>query len=241
MNRPDYSEIIPGLFLGNLETTRDKLFLHRNNIHYVLSLTRNKVRFDKSDQIVHIQIPLRDAPYEDIISYFDVLHGFIHKGRQQGVGVYVHCDMGISRSSTVIISYLMRLWKKPYSHVHAFVKIKRPQINPNFGFQTQLMLFDKMNYELQGPTKYHSLYQRFTLEDCMNQEKRFDVRGYLKFLQNQTNYGTAARIPAVPFTSGRKPITSYPTLARVEFATINDPTYYLPPQTRKRYHWPRLY
>lgn len=240
-NRPDYSEIIPGLFLGNIEATKDKIFLYRNNIHYILSLTRNPVRFDKKDKIVHIQIPLRDAAFEDIISYFDIIHGFINKGLNQGVGVYVHCDMGISRSSTAIISYLMKIWKKPYSYVRLFVKTKRPQINPNFGFQAQLMLFDKMNYQLQGPTKYHSLYQRFTLEDCLNGEKRFDVRNYLKFLQNQQDYGTAARIPVVPFTGGSNTTTAYPTLAKVEYSTVNDPNYYLPPQIRKKYHWPKLY
>jgi hypothetical protein len=149
--------------------------------------------------------------------------------------------MGISRSSTAVISYLMRLWRKPFSEVYTFVKMKRSKINPNFGFQCQLMLFDRMGYQLEGPTQYHSLFQRFTLEDCQRGELKFDVRSYLKFLQNQKDYGSAARIPTVPFVGGRKPTTSYPTLARVEYSTVNDPNYYLPPQVRKRYHWPKLH
>lgn len=240
-SRPDYSEIIPGLFLGNIETTKDKLFLHRNNIHYVLSLTKNPVRFDKDDKINHIQIPLRDAPYEDIISYFDVIHSFIHEGLNQRVGVYVHCDMGISRSSTAIISYLMRLWKKPYAQVRAFVKIKRPQINPNFGFQAQLMLFNKMGFTLRGLSPLHKLYQRFTLKDYMTGEQRFDVRNYLKELDNMIDRGTTTIMPALPYVGGQSSVTVSPPLqARVEYSTINDPNYAMPMNTRKKYHWPRF-
>lgn len=241
LGRPDYSEIIPGLFLGNIETTRDKLFLHRNNIHYVLSLTRNPVKFDKDDKIIHIQIPLRDAPYEDIISYFDVLHNFIHEGLNNDKGVYVHCDMGISRSSTAIISYLMRLWDKPFAQVRAFVKIRRPQINPNFGFQTQLMLFDKLGHKLTGSSRFHHLYERFLMKDYMTGEQRFDVRNYLKQLDNTIDRGTTTLMPAAPYISGRSSTTVAPPLqGRVEFATINDPAYVMPTRTRHRYHWPRL-
>lgn len=241
LGRPDYSEIIPGLFLGNIETTRDKLFLRRNNIHYVLSLTRNPVKFDKEDQIVHIQIPLRDAPYEDIISYFDVLHTFIHEGLNNGVGVYVHCDMGISRSSTAIISYLMRLWKKPFAQVRAFVKIKRPQINPNFGFQTQLMLFDKLSHKLKGISKFHKLYERYLMKDYMTGEQRFDVRNYLKELDNMMDRGTTTLMPVSPYIGGRSSTTVGPPLqGRVEYATVNDYAYSMPMNARKRYHWPRL-
>jgi protein-tyrosine phosphatase len=107
MNTPDYDKIIKNLYLGNLESTKDYKFLYLNNIKYILSLTQNEVRLEPN-KYKHIHFHVKDAPYQDLISLFDICNSFINEGLNNNLGVLVHCDMGISRSATIIISYLMK-------------------------------------------------------------------------------------------------------------------------------------
>jgi protein-tyrosine phosphatase len=48
--------------------------------------------------------------------------------------VLVFCNDGISRSAAIAIAYLMYCKRKTYASAHAFVKLKRSKIKPNFGF-----------------------------------------------------------------------------------------------------------
>lgn len=57
--------------------------------------------------------------------------------------VLVHCRMGISRSATVAIAYLIRYHGLTRDEAYTHVKRMRPQINPNRGFWNQLQTFEK--------------------------------------------------------------------------------------------------
>jgi hypothetical protein len=61
--------------------------------------------------------------------------------------VLVHCDMGISRSSTVMIAYLMRTHGWDFDKTLAFVKEKR-RIRPNENFVEQLKVWDEVKYDI---------------------------------------------------------------------------------------------
>jgi protein-tyrosine phosphatase len=86
-------------------------------------------------------VPVRDSEKEKINYYFEDACQFIDKNTQKGGGVLVHCAYGISRSSTLVIAYLMKKLKISYSEAFSFVKRKRPMACPNRGFQEQLRLW----------------------------------------------------------------------------------------------------
>jgi len=48
--------------------------------------------------------------------------------------VLVHCSMGISRSSTIVIAFIMKKFTFSFSKAYNLVKKKRPIICPNSGF-----------------------------------------------------------------------------------------------------------
>ena len=62
--------------------------------------------------------------------------------------------MGISRSATVVIAYLMSRYGMTYKSALEFVKSIRPQVRPNRYFRQQLQQFE---YELYG--SYSSIYR----------------------------------------------------------------------------------
>ncbi len=66
---------------------------------------------------------------------------------QLGV-ILVHCKMGISRSATAVIAYLMRKDQKTRDNVLEEVKKKRPQANPNSNFMEQLLIWEQVKYQI---------------------------------------------------------------------------------------------
>ena len=83
----------------------------------------------------YLEIGIWDESDVDIRQYFSAAFAFIDKIIQdEGKRVLVHCAMGVSRSATIVIAYLMH--KERISLMDAFRKVKdrRPCIEPNRGF-----------------------------------------------------------------------------------------------------------
>ena len=64
---------------------------------------------------------------------------FIHNAILNNKKVLVHCAAGISRSSTVVIGYLMCKWKLSLKNAFKVCRDRRPGIWPNSGFLQMLM------------------------------------------------------------------------------------------------------
>ena len=73
--------------------------------------------------------------------------------------------MGISRSASVTIGYLMFKQKKNYDEIFNYVQSKRKEINPNSGFVKQLKKLNEIlidnNYNIECLKKY---------EECKKEE-----------------------------------------------------------------------
>ena len=85
-------------------------------------------------------IEVDDMCSEDLQKYFEKAFQFIEEGRKNGK-VLVHCAAGISRSSTVVVAYMMKKkginWKKALEEVQS----KHSMAYPNMGFRTQLQKY----------------------------------------------------------------------------------------------------
>eukprot|EP01099_Mayorella_cantabrigiensis_P004067 TRINITY_DN3055_c0_g1_i1.p1 TRINITY_DN3055_c0_g1~~TRINITY_DN3055_c0_g1_i1.p1 ORF type:complete len:186 (+),score=44.36 TRINITY_DN3055_c0_g1_i1:36-560(+) len=88
-------------------------------------------------------IKVDDVPQESILPYFEETNHFLDRAFKEQQKVYVHCQAGISRSSTIVISYIMRSRNMNLPEAFAFVKERRPIINPNTGFIMQLEKYEE--------------------------------------------------------------------------------------------------
>ena len=137
---PSYDQITEKLFLGNEDTARDKAILNKLNISNILICAEGCEPFFK-DEYKYKILYIDDAIDENILSWLQEAFEFIDSSEKN---IYIHCVMGISRSPSIVIAYLMYKNKMSYEEAYDFVKNKRNVINPNSGFQEQLKKFEKI-------------------------------------------------------------------------------------------------
>ncbi|BFU19841.1 leucine rich repeat and phosphatase domain containing protein [Entamoeba histolytica HM-1:IMSS-B] len=134
------NQIDERLYLGSLDSTRNRDILIERNITGILSLGVKAIVVSKKIQVEYIDIG--DLASEAIDQYFAKCFSFMETIIEGGGSILIHCHAGISRSSTVLIAYLMykKMWR--YKEAVTFVKKKRPIISPNTGFEKQLLSFE---------------------------------------------------------------------------------------------------
>ena len=141
-------KITDQIYLGDLEGSKEFDYFFKEKIKNVLSVVDNPPKYSEDKNINHKIIIIDDLFSENIIKVFKECIEFIDKADK----VYIHCTCGVSRSPTIVISYLMWKTHSDFKDVYFFVKKRRPEIDPNNGFRRQLNLFHKLlienNYDL---------------------------------------------------------------------------------------------
>eukprot|EP00639_Heterosigma_akashiwo_P014405 CAMPEP_0206374734 /NCGR_PEP_ID=MMETSP0294-20121207/8480_1 /ASSEMBLY_ACC=CAM_ASM_000327 /TAXON_ID=39354 /ORGANISM="Heterosigma akashiwo, Strain CCMP2393" /LENGTH=575 /DNA_ID=CAMNT_0053822559 /DNA_START=409 /DNA_END=2132 /DNA_ORIENTATION=- len=126
--------ILPNLFLGSWNTSRNSLFLKGNGIKRVLTVgPRMPPSFP--EEYVYKVLDIRDDPQDDLP--FQEAFAYIDAGRREG-GVLVHCEGGISRSASICIAYVMKETQVGVKDALSHVRRCRPFVSPNPGFLAQL-------------------------------------------------------------------------------------------------------
>ena len=72
-----------------------------------------------------------------------LIHCSLENARKKNGRVLVHCVAGISRSVTVTMSYIMQEMAYSLNEAFDYVKQRKSDISPNFGFMGQLLEFQK--------------------------------------------------------------------------------------------------
>ncbi len=120
------------LWLGNIQAAQDYHALKQANITHILQVASDMKPFYPKDFIYKI-IDVPDLGQTQLIRHFPAATAFIREGRASG-GVLVHCHAGISRSSSVVIAFLMQDQQMTFSDAFEYTSSKRPIIFPNLGF-----------------------------------------------------------------------------------------------------------
>jgi protein-tyrosine phosphatase len=155
------TRIMPHLYLSCLVTSNQPAVLKnmglvircRSNFEYdseYVNRPNNSRRYMNDTGIKELVIIIGDRPSENIGKHFKNAISAIHSARKNGINVLVHCDMGISRSSTLVLAY--EIWLCAHSNARnipelssfiASMKNKRSVIRPNYGFHKTLVNYRK--------------------------------------------------------------------------------------------------
>lgn len=169
-----YTEIIPGLFLGNLTAATDIEWLKETKINYILTadscpLPRKIQELLPNLTIKYIQVT--DMPREDLLTHFEDSYEFIDHALQLNDKILIHCYFGVSRSATLVIAYLMKKYKRSFSDTFEEVKGKRRFVEPNAGFLAQLKLYEEMGYGVDNTSVHFKMYKLQIAADKVRKAK----------------------------------------------------------------------
>lgn len=129
------AKIISFLYLGSQDCC-DEIVLKTYNISNVLSIgVRPHICYDN---VSYKFVECLDLPDSDLRRTLDDCIPYIKTCLENEQNVLVHCNAGVSRSSSVVIGFLMLERRLSFSHAFALVKSARKCIKPNFGFEKQL-------------------------------------------------------------------------------------------------------
>ncbi|CAI9767905.1 unnamed protein product [Fraxinus pennsylvanica] len=154
------SRILDHVYLGSDAVAKNREILKQNGITHVLNCVGFVCPEYFKNELGYKTLWLQDSPSEDITSIFYDVFDYFEDVREQGGRVLVHCCQGVSRSTSLVIAYLM--WKEGQSFEDAFQRVKaaRGVTNPNLGFACQLLQCQKRVHALPAsPSSVLRMYR----------------------------------------------------------------------------------
>nr|XP_055029389.1 dual specificity protein phosphatase 22-A [Misgurnus anguillicaudatus] len=133
------NKVVDGLYLGNIRDSENRDSLSRHGITHILSVCNNAKPVLKD--MTYLCINAADASSQNLSQHFKECIRFIHESRLNGGACLVHCLAGVSRSTTMVVAYLMTVTSYGWEECLNAVKAVRSFVGPNNGFQQQLQEF----------------------------------------------------------------------------------------------------
>jgi predicted protein tyrosine phosphatase len=162
--------ILPGLYLTGVSGASELWKLKLLNVAAIVNCGDASNTFP--DRFEYLRVELRDLETADLTIHLDSVLNFIHSrlslnGNNRGDNgtvananidaddgddssqpkqkprvVLVHCAMGMSRSASLVIAYLMKHREMSFQNALQCVRSARNCVEPNAGFVRQLLAFE---------------------------------------------------------------------------------------------------
>lgn len=141
------NKIIDGLYIGNEINAKDKTWLDKNGITHILNVAiESSIFYPTYYKYMHLEI--YDDADQQIANLFDNAYKFIDDALQNKGKVLIHCIMGMSRSASFAIFYLMKKYNLSYDEAYTKMKSCRWIISPSKNFEKQLRAYDNKSTQI---------------------------------------------------------------------------------------------
>ncbi|KYR00214.1 putative protein tyrosine phosphatase [Tieghemostelium lacteum] len=132
------------LYIGSQDAAFNESELTNHHIKSILNVGYGlgnafpkDIAYCNTEILDDIDFKIRDRFQE----CFDFIN--LHQKQLKSGGTLVHCNAGVSRSSTILIAFLMNQFSLSLQESIQLVKNARPSIRPNYGFYKQLEDYEK--------------------------------------------------------------------------------------------------
>lgn len=148
MSAYNFHQIIPGLFISDSPCASNIKFLLDKNISHILICARElNPKFPKDFN--YCKLDILDTKRFSLKPHLDQAIKFIKSALSSRENVLVHCNLGISRSSSIVIAYLIDQCDMSYTKAFRHLSKLHPIAYPNPGFVNQLKVFEGSQKELK--------------------------------------------------------------------------------------------
>ncbi|NXO84068.1 STYL1 protein, partial [Sitta europaea] len=138
-------EILPAkLYMGNLKQASDKQIQKDLKIKALVNVSEQPVTlFAEEGKSLHVSVP--DSHEADLFSFFPTISHFIDAQLEVGA-VLVFSSLGLSRSSTATLAYLMHSCRFSLQRAWKYLLKCKMNMRPNRGFVEQLSAWETQIY-----------------------------------------------------------------------------------------------
>jgi len=136
------------LYLGDLFDANNETELKQKQITSIICVAEGLKIVNTNPNVTIFQYNLQDTYNCNISLYFDEIADLIHKQES----VLVNCAAGISRSSTLVIAYIMKYYKLTLKDAFLYVRRRRNQICPNKKFMEYLLNYERKLFGMNSLT-----------------------------------------------------------------------------------------
>lgn len=149
-----FTEITETLYLGARPNEEGAEELKSVGVTHVVSCLmeddRSRMAFLQQD-FQHLFLGVHDGMHHDIAGTFSQFFDFAEAATASdpNAKLFVHCEVGVSRSATLVVALLMKTEGLSFFEAVCRVRSKRIQVLPNIGFASQLQ---RLEHELEPPS-----------------------------------------------------------------------------------------
>ncbi|CAI7771304.1 unnamed protein product [Closterium sp. NIES-53] len=137
------SRVLPHVYVGSDAVARDRGILRQSGITHVVNCVGFVCPEYFPHDITYKTLWLQDNTSEDIQCVLYDVFDFVNEVKQVNGRVFVHCCQGVSRSTSLVIAYLMWAQQVEFEDAFRVVKAIRGVASPNMGFACQLLQWQK--------------------------------------------------------------------------------------------------
>ncbi|CAF1390621.1 unnamed protein product [Adineta steineri] len=127
------------LYHGDIKHAMNKTLLEELGIQHIINVSDCKLDQDILDRCHVLWMNVEDDTYADIAEYFKMTNEFLQSCKTKGEKVLVHCQMGVSRSSSIVLAYLIKYHHDSLDKAYNYLIERRHCAEPNLGFLLQLI------------------------------------------------------------------------------------------------------
>jgi predicted protein tyrosine phosphatase len=139
----DADLIIDRLYLGNVCAAHNTTWLKEHNIGLIISVASEWQEACSDVKLLSYNLDDRNSENETKVReiFEEVVFIIVeYLSNPDNSNILVHCNMGISRSSSVVLAFLQRKYPgRSYKQLLRLVKARRPVIRPNNLFGSILL------------------------------------------------------------------------------------------------------
>jgi dual specificity MAP kinase phosphatase len=160
------SFVLPHLYIGSAKEAMDKEWLSSHKITHIINCASEIHNFFPT-KYSYFNLMMKDLneKIDHVLPYAYEYMKNVYMNPDNSI--LVHCYMGVSRSATVVIYFLMRYYNITLDRAYKFLKQKRSSIQPNIHYIEQLLNLAKQNEEKKMlKLRYDLERQKVVIRTC---------------------------------------------------------------------------
>ena len=158
-------KVLDYMYIGSLRSAQTTTIYEQESIKYVVTCGRN-MQINTAG-VVRLELGVEDVEGESLLPHFDAFRHFVESSKGRG-NVLVHCFAGLSRSATMVLSYLVSHEGMRLDDAMAKLVSIRPNVHPNATFMKELLALDASLHANERPLDMTLLGEERTLRRLQN-------------------------------------------------------------------------